>query len=73
MEVIKGMPVQEVCQGTAGGNNTVVVSSGTCGAGCGERQVNLHVFAFDKLAPIRLGNIQIQLRQVRGNPSCWKP
>lgn len=46
----------------------MVLSAGTCGLGCGDRQVNLHVFAFDKLAPIRLGNIQVQIRQVECEP-----
>eukprot|EP00210_Caulerpa_lentillifera_P006293 g6012.t1 len=59
---------QDACHSTADDQSIVVMSGGTCGLGCGDRQVNLHVFAFDKLAPIRLGNISVQIRQVVCQP-----
>lgn len=47
-------------------NNIVVVNSGACSAGCGgsSNTVNLHTFAFDKIAAIKYGNVRIRIRQV---------
>lgn len=49
-------------------NSVIAMIGGTCLGGCSNTQINLHVFAFDRLAPIRLGNIAIRLRQVECIP-----
>ncbi|CAD7700663.1 unnamed protein product [Ostreobium quekettii] len=60
----------EKCNNGPFSNSVVAMVGGTCLAGCGGTHVNLHVFAFDQLAPIRLGNIQIRMRQVTCTPKA---
>lgn len=49
-------------------NNVVVVNSGACSSGCGGTMVNLHTFAFDKIAAIKYGSVQTRIRQVQCEP-----
>ncbi|GMH45211.1 hypothetical protein BSKO_13168 [Bryopsis sp. KO-2023] len=49
-------------------NNVVVVNSGGCANGCGGTTINLHTFAFDKIAAIKFGMVQTRVRQVECEP-----
>ncbi|CAD7696155.1 unnamed protein product [Ostreobium quekettii] len=60
----------EKCNNGPFSNSVEAMIGGTCLGGCHSTNVNLHVFAFDKLAPIRLGNIRIRLRQVECKPKA---
>lgn len=61
---------QDRCVNAPQTNNVVVVNAGACSSGCGGTTVNMHTFAFDKIAAIKYGNVQIRIRQVRNQGLC---
>lgn len=56
------------CVNGPSSNNVVVVNSGGCANGCGGTTINLHTFAFDKIAAIKFGMVEIRTRQVECEP-----
>ena len=54
--------LQEVCG--APGSSVVVMIAGTCDDGCGGTAVNLHIGAFEQIAGLKQGTMDIRLRQV---------
>eukprot|EP01025_Chloroclados_australasicus_P026094 TRINITY_DN2592_c0_g1_i5.p1 TRINITY_DN2592_c0_g1~~TRINITY_DN2592_c0_g1_i5.p1 ORF type:complete len:424 (-),score=50.16 TRINITY_DN2592_c0_g1_i5:278-1492(-) len=50
-------------------NSTTVMITDSCQSGCVQQQLNMHVFAFQHLAPSKWGEIPIRFRRV----SCQPP
>lgn len=54
--------LQEVC--SSSGRSIVAMVAGTCDEGCGGTAVNMHIGAFEQIAGLKEGSIDIRLRQV---------
>lgn len=56
------MCVQDICVGAGRAAPLPVLVTDQCAEGCTTNSVNIHVFGFELLAPLRFGRVPIKYR-----------